>query len=140
MDFGVARSADGSSMTRAGAVVGTPAYMSPEQARGEKADTRSDLFSLGIIFYELLTGIVPFEAETVVGMLLKRCQELATPPNQVDSSIPQALSDIVMKALAMDPKSRYQRRRGTDRGSWIDGRILRRSGRDGFRHATLCWF
>ena len=108
MDFGVARSADGSSMTRAGAVVGTPAYMSPEQAKGKKADTRSDLFSLGIIFYELLTGVVPFEAETVVGMLLRRCQETATPPNQVDSSIPQALSDIVMKALATDPSSRYQ--------------------------------
>jgi tetratricopeptide (TPR) repeat protein len=108
MDFGIARSVDGSGMTRAGTVLGTPDYMSPEQAKGENVDIRSDLFSLGIIFYELLTGVLPFRAETMMGTLLKRCQENAIPPRQLDTSIPQALNDIVMKALTRDRNSRYQ--------------------------------
>jgi serine/threonine protein kinase len=72
MDFGIAHSMERAGFTMTGALVGTPAYMSPEQAQGEKIDTRSDLFSLGIIFYELLTGKAPYEAETAMGLLLKR--------------------------------------------------------------------
>jgi serine/threonine protein kinase len=95
-------------MTRTGALMGTPDYMSPEQARAEKADLRSDLFSLGIIFYEMLTGELPFQAPTVMGTLTKRIKEKPVAPIVVDSSIPQHLSDVVMRCLETDPAARYQ--------------------------------
>src|SRR5262249_12027406 len=108
MDFGLARTAESAGITRTGALLGTPAYMSPEQAKGAPLDTRSDLFSLGIIFYEMLTGQVPFQADTMLAMLLKRTQEPPVPPAQVNPEIPQVLSDIVMRCLAIDPAQRYQ--------------------------------
>jgi eukaryotic-like serine/threonine-protein kinase len=108
MDFGIAHSMERAGFTMTGALVGTPAYMSPEQAKGEKIDTRSDLFSLGIIFYELLTGKAPYEAETAMGLLLKRIQERPVPPVERDKEIPQALSDLVMKCLVVDRDQRYQ--------------------------------
>ncbi|MBI3667940.1 MAG: protein kinase, partial [Acidobacteria bacterium] len=108
MDFGIARSMEMSGLTQTGALIGTPEYMSPEQAKGEKVDTRSDLFPLGIIFYELLTGTSPYKSDTAMGTLLKRLQERAIPPVQLDTSIPHALSDIVVKCLAIDPNERYQ--------------------------------
>jgi serine/threonine protein kinase/tetratricopeptide (TPR) repeat protein len=108
MDFGIAHSMERVGFTITGALVGTPVYMSPEQAKGEKIDTRSDLFSLGIIFYELLTGKAPYEAETAMGLLLKRIQERPVPPADRDKEIPQALSDIVLKCLAVDREQRYQ--------------------------------
>ena len=108
MDFGIAHSMQQAGMTSTGALVGTPAYMSPEQAKGEKVDPRSDLFSLGIVFYELLSGNTPYESETVVGLLLKRIQERPIPPVEHDNAIPQALSDMVLKALAVDKEARYQ--------------------------------
>jgi serine/threonine protein kinase len=82
--------------------------MSPEQARGEKVDARSDLFSLGIIFYELLTGRLPFQADTMMATLLKRVQEKAIPPVMLDSAIPPHLSRVVMKCLEADVGKRYQ--------------------------------
>jgi serine/threonine protein kinase/Flp pilus assembly protein TadD len=108
MDFGIARALDTATLTNTGALVGTPVYMSPEQAKGESLDARSDLFTLGIIFYELLTGSVPFKADNMMTMLLKRCQEDAQPPIEVEPSIPPRLNEIVMKALARDPAQRYQ--------------------------------
>src|SRR5712692_10334760 len=108
MDFGLARSLELVGMTRTGALMGTPDYMSPEQARAEKVDARSDLFSLGIIFYEILTGVLPFQADTLMATLLKRVQEKAPPPNTLDSAIPQHLSDVVMKCLEADRAKRYQ--------------------------------
>ena len=108
MDFGLARSVEATGITRTGALLGTPTYMSPEQAKGTTVDTRSDLFSLGVIFYEMLTGEVPFKADTVLGMLLKRTQEPPRPPMEVDPTIPAVLSDVVMKCLAIDPAKRYQ--------------------------------
>ena len=89
-------------------LLGTPAYVSPEQAKGEKIDPRSDIYTLGIVFYELLTGKIPFESETVVGLLLKRIQERPVPPIERDKEIPQALSDIVIKCLAVEKEQRYQ--------------------------------
>ena len=108
MDFGLARSMEMAGMTRTGALMGTPDYMSPEQARAEKVDARSDLFSLGIIFYEMLTGVLPFQADTMMATLLKRVHEKASPPNTLERAIPQHLSDVMMKCLEADRAKRYQ--------------------------------
>ena len=108
MDFGIARSMETPGMTQTGVLVGTPEYMSPEQAKGEEADARSDLFSVGIIFYELLTGKSPYRASSAVAMLVKRAQERAVPPVREDPSIPRDLSDIAVKCLETDPQRRYQ--------------------------------
>ncbi len=89
MDFGIAHSIEMTGLTQTGALIGTPRYMSPEQARGEEIDSRSDLFSLGLIFYELLTGKSPYEASTSFGSLLKRTQEHARPPIELDTSDPE---------------------------------------------------
>ena len=107
MDFGIARSVETPGMTQTGALIGTPEYMSPEQAKGEHADARSDLFTLGIIFYELLTGNTPYRADSAYAMLLKRTTERAKPPMEVDPSIPQKVSDVVMKCLEIDLNRRY---------------------------------
>ena len=106
MDFGIARSAYLPGMTQTGALIGTPEYMSPEQGRGEKLTERSDIFSLGIIFYELLTGKSPYYSDTPLATLWKRMTEKAPPPVVVDPAVPQALSDIVAKALEIEPKNR----------------------------------
>jgi eukaryotic-like serine/threonine-protein kinase len=108
MDFGIAHSMQEAGATSTGMLLGTPLYMSPEQAKGEKVDPRSDIYTLGIVFYEILTGKVPFESETVVGLLLKRLQERPVPPVERNKEIPQALSDIVIKCLAVQKENRYQ--------------------------------
>jgi serine/threonine protein kinase/tetratricopeptide (TPR) repeat protein len=108
MDFGLARMVEGDGMTQTGALVGTMEYMSPEQALGKDLDLRSDLFSLGLILYELLTGKMPFKAESAVASLIKRNQEQAVPVSDHDGTIPRALSNIVSKCLERDPALRYQ--------------------------------
>ncbi len=108
MDFGLARMVEGDGMTQTGALVGTMEYMSPEQALGKDLDQRSDLFSLGLILYELLTGKMPFKAESAVASLIKRNQEQAVPVSDHDGTIPRALSNIVSKCLERDPALRYQ--------------------------------
>ena len=109
MDFGIARGMEaGGGMTQTGALVGTPEYMSPEQAKGQHLDARSDLFSLGIIFYELLTGSSPFKADTAMATLWKRTHEAARPPIELESGIPRAVSDMVVKCLEIDRERRYQ--------------------------------
>jgi len=108
MDFGLARTLEGDGMTQTGALVGTMDYMSPEQALGKDLDQRSDLFTLGLIFYELLTGKMPYKADSVVASLLKRTQERAAPVSSHDASIPRALSDIVGRCMDPDVKLRYE--------------------------------
>ncbi len=108
MDFGLARSVESRGMTQTGALVGTMEYMSPEQALGETLDARSDLFTVGLIFYELLTGKRPYKAESAIASLMKRSQERATPPSDVDSAVPRGLSNIVTKCLERDRNQRYQ--------------------------------
>ncbi len=107
MDFGIARSMLGAGLTQTGALIGTPDYMSPEQAKGQTLDARSDLFSLGIIFYEMLSGVVPFDADTVMGKLWKRTNEPARPLDELDKSVPKPLSEIVRKCLEIDPQKRF---------------------------------
>jgi len=108
MDFGLARSVESDGMTQSGVLLGTIEYMSPEQALGKHVDARSDIFTLGLIFYELLTGKIPYKADTAVASLLLRNQERAVPVAELDSSIPQGLSDIVSKCLERDLTLRYQ--------------------------------
>ncbi len=107
MDFGIARSLTIGSMTQTGVVLGTPAYMSPEQAKGEELDARSDLFSLGIIFYELLTGNSPYKADTTLEALYKRTTEHVRPPIEIAPEIPKPLSDIAVRCLEIDKDKRY---------------------------------
>jgi len=107
MDFGLARSLGESGMTQTGAIVGTLEYMSPEQAMGSQLDQRSDIFSVGLIFYELLTGKVPYEADTAIASLMKRTREEARSASDVDTSIPRSLSAIVSRCLEREPANRY---------------------------------
>jgi serine/threonine protein kinase/tetratricopeptide (TPR) repeat protein len=108
MDFGLARTMEGDGMTQTGALVGTMEYMSPEQALGKELDQRSDIFTAGLILYELLTGKMPFKAESVLASLIKRTQERAIPVADHDNTIPGALSGIVSKCMERDPTLRYQ--------------------------------
>jgi serine/threonine protein kinase/tetratricopeptide (TPR) repeat protein len=108
MDFGMARTLEGDGMTQSGALVGTMEYMSPEQALAKDLDQRSDLFAVGLIFYELLTGKMPYKAESAVASLIKRNQERAIPVTDHDGTIPGLLSNIVSKCLERDPAARYQ--------------------------------
>ena len=108
MDFGIAHSKELPGMTMTGALMGTPEYMSPEQAKGEKTDLRADIFAVGIIFYEMLIGRVPFKSNTVVETMYKRTQERAVPPLDLDKSIPIQANQVVMKCLETDPANRYQ--------------------------------
>src|SRR5215470_1342685 len=108
MDFGLARTVAKDGMTRTGMMVGTMEYMSPEQAQAKNLDARSDIFTVGLIFYELLTGKMPYEADSVVASLLKRSREPAAPVSTYNTSIPRSLSSIVAKCLELEPELRYQ--------------------------------
>ncbi len=108
MDFGLARSLQADGMTQTGAMLGTVEYMSPEQARAEKLDAGSDIFTIGLILYELLTGRMPFKADSAIASLLKRTQERAVPVKDLDPTISHSLSDMVARCLERDPAQRYQ--------------------------------
>jgi eukaryotic-like serine/threonine-protein kinase len=108
MDFGLARSLESDGMTKTGAMLGTMEYMSPEQALGMELDARSDLFTVGLICYELLTGKMPFHADSAVASLLKRTQERAAPMTDLNRELPVVLSNIISKCLETDIKLRYQ--------------------------------
>jgi tetratricopeptide (TPR) repeat protein len=107
MDFGLARTVQGDGMTQTGMMVGTMEYMSPEQAMGKDLDARSDQFAVGLIFYEMLSGFIPFHAESAIASLVKRTQEAAVPLVDVDTSIPPVLSHVVSKCLERDPNARF---------------------------------
>ena len=109
LDFGLARGGDGDAqLTQAGAVVGTPAYMAPEQASGEKVDGRCDLFSLGCVLYQLCTGATPFAADDAMAMLMALATETPKPVREVNPDVPAELSDLVMRLLAKNPAERPQ--------------------------------
>ncbi len=108
MDFGLARTFEGDGMTQSGAVVGTMEYMSPEQALGKELDQRSDIFAMGLIFFELLTGKTPFHADSALASLIKRTQERAVSVADIDAQVPARLTAIVGKCLERDLNERYQ--------------------------------
>jgi tetratricopeptide (TPR) repeat protein len=108
MDFGLARTVEGDGMTQVGALVGTMEYMSPEQALATPLDQRSDIFTAGLILYELLTGKMPFRADSALASLIKRTQERALPISAHDSTLPVTLTSVVNKCLERDPALRYQ--------------------------------
>jgi eukaryotic-like serine/threonine-protein kinase len=108
MDFGVARAESGDGKTQTGAIIGTLQYMSPEQGKGEKIDARSDVFTIGLILYEMITGQLPYRADTPLASLLKRTQEAAAPVASIDATIPRSVSAIVARCLERDPQQRYQ--------------------------------
>jgi len=110
MDFGIARAlADNSStMTQTAAVMGTAAYLSPEQARGENVDARSDIYSTGCMLYELVTGTPPFTGDSPVAVAYQHVRENAAPPSAYDETMPPAVDAVVLKAMAKNPANRYQ--------------------------------
>ena len=108
MDFGLAKlSASGKDATIAGTIIGTPKYISPEQGMGQTADIRSDIYSLGIVLYEMATGRIPFEGETAVSMIRHHIYDTVAAPSRFNKDIPKELEDIIMKCVHKDPANRY---------------------------------
>jgi eukaryotic-like serine/threonine-protein kinase len=105
-DFGIAR-AGASDMTLTGSIMGTAQYLSPEQAQGYAVSAASDIYSVGVILYELLTGVVPFEGETAVAIAFKQVSAAPRPPSELNPSLPPSLDAVVLRALAKDPIERY---------------------------------
>jgi serine/threonine protein kinase len=115
MDFGIARTVD-TRMTVTGAIIGTPAYMSPEQAQSNPVDERSDVYSLGLILYEMFTGKPPFEAESAIALLGKQVSEPPVPPSRVEPFLPAFLSEAILKCLEKDPRKRFQTMAALEKG------------------------
>src|SRR5215475_9527415 len=117
LDFGIAKVLDNKTLdthsleqrlTNVGSVIGTPHYMSPEQCQGEEADSRSDIYSLGVVLYELLTGVAPFLAKTPTGVAIKHVTEKPRPLREINPSVPEAVDRVVLHALEKDPNARPQ--------------------------------
>lgn len=108
MDFGIARSLESKGITGAGVMLGTPEYMSPEQVEGKETDQRSDIYSLGVILYEMVTGRVPFEGDTPFTIGVKHKSEMPKDPKKLNEQIPEDLSSVIMRCLEKDKEKRYQ--------------------------------
>lgn len=106
-DFGIARAASGSGITETGIVLGSVHYFSPEQAKGQAVGVQSDLYSLGVLLYEMVTGKLPFEGDTPIAIALKQIQEEPVPPHKHNPQLPGWLEGIILKAMHKDPEARY---------------------------------
>ena len=108
MDFGIARSLEGRGITGAGIMIGTPDYMSPEQVEGKETDQRSDIYSMGVILYEMVTGRVPFEGDTALSIAVKHKTETPKAPIELNPQIPDGLNSVILRCLEKDKQNRYQ--------------------------------
>jgi len=108
MDFGIARSIEEKGITGAGVMIGTPEYMSPEQAEAKEVDERSDIYSLGIILYEMATGRVPFEGDTPLSIAMKHKGEVPQDPRELNAQVPSDLSRVILRCMEKDKANRYQ--------------------------------
>ena len=107
-DFGLAKMAESSShLTQTGGILGTPAYMSPEQGLGKKIDSRSDIYSLGVVLYQMAIGRLPYQAETPMAVVIKHIHDPLPPPSQFKPDLPEALERVILKALAKNPEDRF---------------------------------
>lgn len=107
-DFGIAKAVSNSTITAFGTTIGSVHYFSPEQAKGGYTDAKSDIYSLGVVMYEMLTGKVPFDADTSVSVALKHMQEEPKEPAEINENVPKAVNDIILKAMEKEPMARYQ--------------------------------
>ncbi|NLK93799.1 MAG: Stk1 family PASTA domain-containing Ser/Thr kinase [Clostridiales bacterium] len=107
-DFGIAKSSSSATLTTTTTIMGSAHYFSPEQAKGSVVDVRTDLYSFGVVLYEMATGKLPFEGDSPVTIALKHIQEEVVPPKSINSKIPDSLNDLIMKAMAKEPDKRYQ--------------------------------
>jgi len=108
MDFGIARSLEAEGITAEGAMIGTPEYMSPEQVDGMETDARSDIYSMGVILYEAVTGRVPFKGNTPISIAVKQKTETPQEPRKINPQVPEALSRLILKCMEKDREMRYQ--------------------------------
>ncbi len=108
MDFGIARSLKTKGITAPGVMIGTPEYMSPEQVEGKEIDQRSDIYSLGVVLYEMMTGRVPFEGDSTLSIALKHKTEIPSDPRQFNAQISEDLSHVILRCMEKDKKNRYQ--------------------------------
>ena len=108
MDLGLARPRAGKRVTAPGMVIGTPAYISPEQAQGHNLDSRTDIYSLGIVLYEMITGELPFNADDITALLLQHVQQSPEPPSKIVQDLPLALETVILKVLEKNPNRRFQ--------------------------------
>ena len=107
-DFGIAKSASSETITNTSTIMGSAHYLSPEQAKGSFIDCRTDLYSLGVVLYEMVTGNLPFQADTAVTIALKHLQEEVVPPKNLNSKVPDSLNQLILKAMEKEPVKRYQ--------------------------------
>ncbi len=107
-DFGIAHAAENTGLTRTGAVIGTPQYMSPDQACGKISDARSDIYSLGMVLYQLTTGTLPFKADDPVSLMYMHVHKIPVSPERCNPAIPRWLSEIIMRCLAKKPDDRFR--------------------------------
>ncbi len=107
-DFGIARMVDTATITESGGTLGTPAYMSPEQGRGESGDARSDIYALGVLLYQLCVGRVPFDADTPYAIILKHITAPLPPPRSIRPELPEPVERVILKSLAKEPDDRFQ--------------------------------
>lgn len=107
-DFGIAKSTTSETITNTSTIMGSAHYLSPEQAKGSFIDCRTDLYSLGVVLYEMVTGTLPFQADTAVTIALKHLQEAVVPPKNINSKVPDSLNRLILKSMEKDPIKRYQ--------------------------------